>query len=75
MLLLLFLVVEAGLRENDQVKHAELLVTVFTGLVGDVLVLIVIHETEPLLEGIEAQSTFIFGKGLRGEIVLVLVLI
>ena len=46
--LFLFLVVDTGFREDDHVKHAELLIAIFARLVLDVLVVVVIHEAEPL---------------------------
>ena len=46
--LFLFLVIDASFREDDHVKHAELLIAVFARLVLDVLVVVVIHEAEPL---------------------------
>ena len=50
---LFFEKVPAAWWENDLLEHVELLVTVLTGLVPNKLVLIVIHQAEPLLERID----------------------
>ena len=59
--LFLFLVIDASFREDDHVKHAELLIAVFARLVLDVLVVVVIHEAEPLDNWIASH----FPLGLR----------
>ena len=50
---LFFEKVPAAWRENYLLEHVELLVAVLTGLVPNKLVLIVIHQAEPLLEWID----------------------
>lgn len=56
-LLRMFLEVDAGVGEDDLVEHAELLVAVLARLVLDVLVPVVVHQAEPLHEGVESRLT------------------
>ena len=72
--MLIFMKVDAGFRENDQIKHAELLITVFARLIVDVLVLIVIHQAEPLYKWIASHFSFVLRSGLGCVKLLALIL-